>query len=1059
MKGWTGKTSIPSQMIAHVAGIGEFAIKSGGPPAVTRLSGARKVVDKFDWEKASLRVVYEALKPSAIRSRSVNASISSGSVPGSVSGESTPAKQQQGSGAAIAGTTELDMIECEIRCDIDAWAASLDIVVDPPPQGISCLRRHKLSPEGGGLWLTLTHDPVYPSANSTFLNRRKKSTKVSIGSISELQSRHVGDDESEEEGKFRVIVRRAPGKEKGLVMVNGTKVTVDVEEMSESEVKNATKQKRVKPARVPLDQPPVVNVVRKRRAEWNDEGSSESQTPPGNSEAGANVPVRSTSTSRERTLREWATAPKQAGALTRWWSYAADVAASTVVPISIAAAPSTRSESMPSKQKWPMQYALEALEWTMEEYTEDRLGSSLVSSAISRNSSVDGAANVGTSSVTPSSSVSTTSDGWAFVGEKAGLGVYRKLISEVSPIVPIHRGTKIIEGVSAEELASAILDDSCRKEWDDRFDASRVFESFGWGCETGFTVLKGGFPFRDRGFYLARVVARPAPGGLAGMFGRLGRSRSIGRESTRDPGSLLKRSSTLGHPATYGRRLSGAQSNAIFIVSASYSGESDSVSRFSPSKYNEYVLPIGRAFVDVWVLETLDPYNTREIDVAIPSTRCTRVVAVDLRGSAPAAVNSMVNVAMVRVLSSLADWVGKRLKAKVEAGSTAATTKEGPAGLGIVAPFMRMPGGNIMLREARGGMEGLNRRGVAWSARVSDGKRALVKERFKIHERAYRCMMLVSVGSVLGVESEVKEKEEGSGRAASRAKSPRSPSPTRVDEAQSTGESAGHSRDISSGSHNNVEGTMVIPSSPPATARPRAVSSPYSKHRGFRQPADLLVAELVIDSKMYPDGYDILICSRKRSEEKIITSSCSRADATCISLRDGVVKTTATKAKGAMETTGTTSLLDGVANASTSSTTVDAPEDQALPLGYAVHTMASSPLYSSGLAAESPTRHLVRVTLPTAQYQLQTVEDPLTGETRSPPPKPTWLTEMEEGGSAVVEIEVRPRRDKVLSKKKGMVVRVNGDDVLVESEKESLTSLGREELMDDRLAKLPVLVM
>lgn len=355
-----------------------------------------------------------------------------------------------------------------------------------------------------------------------------------------------------------------------------------------------------------------------------------------------------------------------------------------------------------------------------------------------------------------------------------------------------------------------------------------------------------------------------------------------------------------------------------------------------------------------------------------------------------------------------------------------------------------------MLREARGGMEGLDRRGVAWSARVSDGKRALVKERFKIDERVYRCMMLVSVGSVLGVENEMKEKEEGSGRAASRAKSPRSPSPTRMDGAQSTGEFAGHSKDVSSGSHNSPEGTPTIPS-PPATARGRAPSSPYFKHRGLRQPADLLVAELVIDSKMYPDGYDILICSRKRSEEKIITSCCSRADATCISLGDGVVKTTATKAKGAMATTPDA--------ANTNSTTVDAPEEQALPMGYTVHTMASSPMHSSGLAAESPTRHLVRVTLPTAQYQLQTVEDPLTGETRSPPPKPVWLTEMEEGGSAVVEIEVRPRRDKILPKKKGMVVRVNGGDVLVESDKESLTSLGREELMDDRLVKLPVLVM
>ncbi|KAF8336174.1 hypothetical protein F5887DRAFT_1161379 [Amanita rubescens] len=1048
MKGWTGKTSMPSQMIAHVAGIGEFAIKSGGPPAVTRLSGARKVVERFDWEKASLRVVYEALKPSAIKSRSVSSSSSTRSVSESASGESTPARQQQGSGSS-AGATEMDMIECEIRCDIDTWAASLDIVVDPPPQGISCLRRHKLSPEGGGLWLTLTHDPVYPSIGPTFLNRRKRSTKMSIGSISELQatrsSLNARDDEAEEEGKFRVIVRRAPGKEKGLVMVNGAK---------RSEVKNAMKQRRIKPARVPLDQPPVVNVVRKRRAEWNDEGSDESQNASGSSEVGTNVPQRSTSTSRERTevmsaTREWATAPKQAGALTKWWLYAVDVAASTVVPASTTSAPGTRTELMPSKQKWPMQYSLEALEWIMEEYAEDKLGACLVSSASSRTNSVDSTANVGTSNIASSSSVSTTTpDGWTFVGEKTGLNVYRKMISEVSPVVPVHRGTKVIEGVSAEELASVILHDSCRKEWDDKFDSSRVFESFGWGCETGFTVMKGGFPFRDRGFYLARVVARPAPGGLAGMFGRIGRSRSMGRTSSR-PGTLVKRNTDLNDPGADGRRFSGVQQNAIFIVSASYSGESDSVSRFSPSKYNEYVLPIGRVLVDAWVLETLDPYDTREIDVAIPSTRCTRVVAVDLRGSAPAAVNSMVNVAMVRALSTLGDWVGKRLKAKVEAegkgDSTSATNKDVLAGLGIAAPFMRIPGGNIMLKEARGGMEGLDRRGVAWSARVSDRKRALVKERFKIEERVYRCMMLVSVGSVLGGESEVKEKDEGPRRrTVSHAKEPRSPSPTRVDGS----EQAGHSKESTGGSHNSTEGTTTIPPSPPATARGRAASSPYSKHRGLRMPADLLVAELVIDTKMYPDGYDILMCSRKRSEEKIMTT---------------FVKTTATKAKGAMETM---SLLD-VANASVNSTTtsaegrptVDEPEDRALPLEYTVHTMPLSPMHSSGLAAESPMRHLVRVTLPTAQYQIQTVEDPLTGETRSAPPKPSWLTEMEEGGSAVVEIEVRPRRDKVLSKKKGAVVRVNGSDVSVESEKESLTSLGREELMDDRLVKMPVLVM
>ncbi|KAF8634618.1 hypothetical protein AX15_000823 [Amanita polypyramis BW_CC] len=1073
MKGWTGKTSMPSQMTAHLAGIGEFAIKCGGPPVVTRLSGAKKIEEKFDWEKASFRVVYQPLKPSAIRSTSVAASISTGSASESAAGNSLPAGQQQGSEPVVTAS-ENEMIECEIRCDVDTWAASLDIVVDPPPQGISCLRRHKLSAEGGGLWLTLTHDPVYLPISSNFLCRRKRIIKTSIGSLSELQtakpSLTVGDNEDEEDGKFRVIVRRAPGKEKGLVMVNGRRVNVDVEEMSESEVKSAMRQKRVKPPRVPLDQPPVVGVVRMRREEWGDEAGGEGQPASGSGDTDTKRAVRSPSTSRERTevmlaTREWASAPK-AGSLSRWWSYAVEVASSTVVPVSNASILGGRMESaMPSRQKWPMQYALEALEWVMEEYAEDRLGAGLVSSAGLRSNGAN--RTVADESVASSSSASgTTPDGWSIVGEKAGLGVYRKLISEVSPIVPVHRGTKIIEGVSAEELAGAILHDSCRKEWDDRFDSSRVFESFGWGCETGFTVLKGGFPFRDRGLYLAKVVARPAPTGITNT--RMGRSRSMASGSIRGPGMLMKTSAGLGDPGTNGRRNSGAYPGAIFIVSASYSGESDSISRFSADKYNEYTLPIGRSFVDAWVLETLDPYDTRETDVTIPSTRCTRVVAVDLRGSAPTAINGMVNVTMVRALSALGDWVTKRMRGKQEveggkASDSATTVKDAPAALGIVAPSMRIPGGSILLREARGDMEGLDRKGVAWSVRMRDEKRVLVKETFAVGKRVYRCAMLVSVWSVLGGG---KEKEEKcAGRTSDRPKSPRSPSPQRTDEGE---RSLPRENDFAE-HKDNAGGRM--PSGPSGTVRGRAATLSYSQHRGLRSPTDLLVAELVIDSKMYSNGYDITVCFRKRSEEKLVMGG-AKGDVKCIPLRDTVVKTTDATNAQTSSALAPSSLLDVVANASAPADTStnadnidmaeigDAPDARVLPFGYTVHTMPSSPMHSSGLAAESPMRHLVRITLPTAQYQIQTVEDPLTGEVRTPPPKPAWLTEMEEGGSAVVEVEVRPKFDKASSpSRKGTVVRVNGRDVPVESEKESLTSLGREELMDDRLTKTPIFTM
>ncbi|KAG1733162.1 hypothetical protein EDB19DRAFT_2041319 [Suillus lakei] len=75
----------------------------------------------------------------------------------------------------------------------------------------------------------------------------------------------------------------------------------------------------------------------------------------------------------------------------------------------------------------------------------------------------------------------------------------------------------------------------------------------------------------------------------------------------------------------------------------------DSAASFSPSKYDPYALPIGRTYIDGWMFETLDPY-TKE-NYAIPSTRCTRVVAVDYAGLIPVAANSMVNSALPRSYS------------------------------------------------------------------------------------------------------------------------------------------------------------------------------------------------------------------------------------------------------------------------------------------------------------------------------------------------------------------------------------------------------------------------
>ncbi len=116
---------------------------------MTRLAGAKANEIRYDHEKMSFRVEYEALA-----SRRANTNDDDND-------QHSPS------------------IELELRCDIDVWAASLDIIVDPPPQTISCLRRHKISAQGGGLWLTLAHDVLFV------------------------------DDE-----RLLTIVRKAPGKEK-----------------------------------------------------------------------------------------------------------------------------------------------------------------------------------------------------------------------------------------------------------------------------------------------------------------------------------------------------------------------------------------------------------------------------------------------------------------------------------------------------------------------------------------------------------------------------------------------------------------------------------------------------------------------------------------------------------------------------------------------------------------------------------------------------------------------------------------------------------------------------
>ena len=912
-KGWSNKAStIPAQMVGAVAGVGDFVIKCGGPPVVTRLAGARALEMRYEHEKGLFRVAYESSEGRKGGLNGVNGA--SGSMAGATV-DTGPSGEEGTTITTTTTTTDIHTIECEIRCDLDTWASSLDIVVDPPPQSVTAFRRHRLSLLGGGLWLTLTHDALFAS------------------------------DE-----RLLAIVRRGPissAKDKGVVMVNGARVTVDVEELPETEIKALSKQKRVKPTRVPLDQPPVVSAIRRRRAEWDADGAA---IPDANRENTVSSSVESSKPSSPEppepkgstsaTASSWLSAPKFSSPLASFWSNAVEQATSTtqnaVAAISPASGTGITEAVAPSASKPPMQHVAEALHWLRELQTRPE-------------------------------------EGWTFVSDK-GFAVKRKLFPEISSLIPVHKGEKVIEGVSAEEVSSIVTSYDCRRTWDDRFASGVILEQFGGKCHTAFVTSKGGFPFRDRGFLVASMLARsklPQPAGL-------GREVGVGN-STNESGS------------------SQETRVVIFCVTASFHPES--AASFSPGKYNPYTYPLGRVFIDGWVLETLDPY-TKE-NYAIPSTRVTRIVAVDHAGSIPVTVNSMMNAGLARAVGAVETYI------------------KGTSPL----PFVRLPAAGLVLSEHKVSgttveavvSVGLGGSSATWKVKRRDEQRTLITSRYDPAERAYTSSIFLTT-STGGMST--------------------SPSSTRVDESTSRANKVAVNSPGSA-----PDGRPSELSSPPPTSSRRRTSSGsirsassekiksssvFTVKGELRHSTDLIVAEVVVDTKLYPEGYDVAITSTAREGTKYMSLAPSS---------------------------------DAVSSSVPTST---------LPISTNIYTVPASPLHSSGLNADRPPRHLLRLMLPTAQYQISTVQDPLTGETRGALPKPQWYLDLQDRGF-IVQVDIRPlsgasaNGNKVVNgngaKKNGgdILARVGGVVVGVAGEKESLTALGRDELQDDRVSRMLLL--
>ncbi|GAA5885767.1 hypothetical protein JCM6882_007558 [Rhodosporidiobolus microsporus] len=557
-KGWSSKSSwTPGAMVQAVAGVRDWTMRRGAPPVVTRLSGGvRKTREEYDPERGALRVEYAPFGSLAASASSSPAIASPPTSPDPTSSSST-----------AAAASSLDRTELEIRCDASGGSGSgggggggIEVMVDPPPLRVACLSRHRLS-AGGGLWLTIEHDRA----------------KVVRG-----------------EGKVVVTVRRAVGGSGASaapavgaggagaggastttpVTVNGARVKVDVELLDEEKVRELEKRKRVKARPVPLDQYETLGP----RAG----GGAVVQSAGGR---GATAPSATAAVEKEIVLGAEGEKPDAKGEEVKSAAAAAGAAGVTDDPqaagavlsaageggspnlsgdsSSVAASgdvlsPSAASAAAFEASKPPLDppaCALEALAWLQTFHAEQ--GPELTDPA----------------------------PGWAIVSERGGAVVRKKVLPRVAPDVPVCRGDKIVQGLTADEIAAVVTAPGCRKAWDERVESAVPLASYGHGISTSVLTTKPAFPFKGRVFYVASANA-----------------------SVKVP-SASSAAST---------------STVRFVASASYTPPAE---HFDPVKLNPSALPSGQVYLEGWILETLDPYTSSVL--AIPSTRCTYVACID----------------------------------------------------------------------------------------------------------------------------------------------------------------------------------------------------------------------------------------------------------------------------------------------------------------------------------------------------------------------------------------------------------------------------------------------
>ncbi|WFD20498.1 hypothetical protein MCAP1_002744 [Malassezia caprae] len=195
--------------------------------------------------------------------------------------------------------------------------------------------------------------------------------------------------------------------------------------------------------------------------------------------------------------------------------------------------------------------------------------------------------------------------GWTLVQEKKGLRVRRRLLPGVSPLA-VHRADKVVQGVAAEDLFPLVAYPGARAHWDEQLAECRVLESYGSGASVQLWTTPPSFAFQARAFVVASLAARGCGG------------------ADED----------------------AAKSPVYFYASASCD-EAPLPPALAEAAGS---LPRGRVWIDGWILENIDPYSTDSY--AIPSTRCTHVVAMEYGGMA-AGLHALWNAALPRTLLAL----------------------------------------------------------------------------------------------------------------------------------------------------------------------------------------------------------------------------------------------------------------------------------------------------------------------------------------------------------------------------------------------------------------------